>query len=180
MHTQSLPWKYKVVKVSSGGSYGVLALALESYGKSENFCVCNTWKCIQFNFFYHLVVFECPHQLTLSASLKLHSFSSKMTIHRSLPLPKILGQKAKSNQLSDSKEPPIIFYSLQNRSVLLFTLDFFLNRAEFSESVKSLKHESCFSHVSCWHCGSILLSYIRVGRFKSFYCNDKYFFTEFA
>ena len=48
-------------------------------------------------FFHHLVVIECPHHLTLSAPLKLHSFLSKMTIHRSLPPPKILRQEAKSN-----------------------------------------------------------------------------------
>ena len=51
---------------------------------------------IQF-LFYHLVVFECPYHLALSALLKLHSFSSKMTIHRSPPPPKVLGQKARSN-----------------------------------------------------------------------------------
>ena len=40
-------------------------------------------------FFYHLVVFECPHHLTLSALLKLHFFLSKTSIR--------LRQKAKSN-----------------------------------------------------------------------------------
>ena len=44
-------------------------------------------------FFYHLVVFECPYRLWLSTSPKLHSFSSKMTIHRS----QNFGAKTKSN-----------------------------------------------------------------------------------
>ena len=30
-------------------------------------------------------------------------------------------------------------------------------------------------YVSCWYCGSILVSNTRGGRFKPFYCNDKYF-----
>ena len=40
---------------------------------------------------------------------------------------------------------------------------------EFGKSDKSLKHElgsilrSCLSHVSCWCCGSILVSYTRGG-----------------
>ena len=51
--------------------------------------------------------------------------------------------------------------------------------SEFRESDKSLKHEF-ESIVSCWHCGSILVCKIRGGRFKSFYCNDKYFGTELA
>ena len=29
--------------------------------------------------------------------------------------------------------------------------------------------------VSCWHCGSILVSCTRGGRFEPFHCNDKYF-----
>ena len=28
--------------------------------------------------------------------------------------------------------------------------------------------------MSCWCCGSILVSYTRGGRFEPFYCNDKY------
>ena len=47
-------------------------------------------------FFNYLVVFECPYHLTLSALLKLHSFLSKTTIHRSQTFRKILGRKAKS------------------------------------------------------------------------------------
>ena len=35
------------------------------------------------------------------------------------------------------------------------------------------------SHM-CWHCGSILVSYTRGGKFEPFYCNDKYFVTEFS
>ena len=52
---------------------------------------------------------------------------------------------------------------------------------EFRETDKSLKHElgsnlrSRLSHVSCWRCGSILVSHRRGGRFEPFYCNDKYF-----
>ena len=46
-------------------------------------------------FFNHIVVFECPHHLTLSAPLKLHSFSSKMTIGH---LPKLWDKKPKNNQ----------------------------------------------------------------------------------
>ena len=42
---------------------------------------------------------ECPHHFTLSAPLKLHSFSSKMTIRRFTTTPKIFGQKSKSNYL---------------------------------------------------------------------------------
>ena len=45
---------------------------------------------------YHLVAFECVHHLTLLAPLELHAFLSKITICRFLPLPKILGQKAKA------------------------------------------------------------------------------------
>ena len=48
--------------------------------------------------------------------------------------------------------------------------------SEFRESDKSLKHEFKSIH----NCGSILVCKIRGGRFKSFYCNDKYFGTEFA
>ena len=44
-----------------------------------------------------LLGFECPYHLWLSTQLKLHSFSSKMTIRRSAQPPKILGQKAISN-----------------------------------------------------------------------------------
>ena len=67
---------------------------------------------------------------------------------------------------------------------ILMLLEFSLMEqdfTEFRESDKSLKHElgsiwrSCLSHVSCWHCGSILVSYTRGTRFTSFYCNDKYF-----
>ena len=52
---------------------------------------------------------------------------------------------------------------------------------EFRETDKSLKNElcsiqrSCLSHVSCWPCGSILVSYTRGGRFEPFYCNDNFF-----
>ena len=49
------------------------------------------------HFFTNLVMFECPHHLTLSASLKLHSFSRKIIICRYLPPPKIR-EKVKSNQ----------------------------------------------------------------------------------
>ena len=51
------------------------------------------------------------------------------------------------------------------------------NSIEFSElrkSDKSLKHElgtierSCLSHMSCWHCGSIMVSNTIDGRFKPF------------
>ena len=58
--------------------------------------------------------------------------------------------------------------------------------SEFMKSNKSLKHEldsisrTCLSHVSCWHCGRILVSKATGGRFESFYCNDKYFVTEFS
>ena len=45
--------------------------------------------------FYHLVVFECPLDLPLSAPLKLHSFLHKTTICRYLPSPKILRQNPK-------------------------------------------------------------------------------------
>ena len=52
----------------------------------------------------------------------------------------------------------------------------FTEFSEFRESDKSLEHElgsiqrSCLSHVSCWHCGNILDSHTRGGRFKPFYC----------
>ena len=41
---------------------------------------------------------------------------------------------------------------------------------EFREYDKSLKHElgSCLLHVSCWHCGSTLVSNTRGGRFEPF------------
>ena len=95
--------EYTVVKVSPGGSYGVLAL--RSQGKLKSFCkFLEVFKIC----FYHLLVFKCPHHLTLSASLKLHSFLSKTTIHRSLPPPKIFGKKDKSNHQGDSNETPII------------------------------------------------------------------------
>ena len=48
------------------------------------------------------------------------------------------------------------------------------NENEFRESEKSLKHEwrsiyrSCLSQVSCWCCGSILVSYTGGGRFEPF------------
>ena len=51
----------------------------------------------------------------------------------------------------------------------------------FRVSDKSLKHElesissSCFLHVSCCCCGSILASNTMGDRFDPFYCNDKYF-----
>ena len=57
--------------------------------------------------------------------------------------------------------------------------------AEFSEfriTDKSLKHElgsilrSCLSHVSCWHCGSMLVSYTRGGS-VAFFVTE---FTEFS
>ena len=41
--------------------------------------------------------------------------------------------------------------------------------SEFREFDKSVKHElgsierSCLSHMSCWRCGSILVSHTRVG-----------------
>ena len=69
-------------------------------------------------FFYHLVVFECPHHLTLSAPLKLHSFSSKMIIRRSLLPSKILGAKS-------SNEPPEVKVASENFR-LRFTFRFFL------------------------------------------------------
>ena len=53
--------------------------------------------------------------------------------------------------------------------------------SEFRESNKSLKHEldsilrSCLSHVSCWHCVSMLVSNARGSKFEPFYCNDEYF-----
>ena len=53
--------------------------------------------------------------------------------------------------------------------------------SECSESDQSLNHElgsisrSCLSHVSCWRCGSILVSNVRDSRFQPFYCDDKYF-----
>ena len=57
---------------------------------------------------------------------------------------------------------------------------------EFSYCDKSLKHilgsllRSHLSHVSFWHCGSILVYYKRCGKFEHFYCNDKYFVSEFC
>ena len=45
----------------------------------------------------------------------------------------------------------------------------FTESSEFRVSDKSLKHElgsvyrTCLSHVSCWCCGSILVSYTRGG-----------------
>ena len=45
--------------------------------------------------------------------------------------------------------------------------------SKFREFDKSLKHElgsikrSYLSHVSCWHCGSILVLRTRIARFKS-------------
>ena len=33
---------------------------------------------------------------------------------------------------------------------------------------------SWLSHVSCWHCGNILVSYTTGGRFDPFHCNDKF------
>ena len=54
---------------------------------------------------------------------------------------------------------------------------------EFSKFRESKNHwsmnwvnfKSCLSHVSCCHCGSIMVSKARGGRFEPFYCNDKYF-----
>ena len=83
--------KYQVVKVSLGGLYGALML-----GSIERLCVPTTCEC-KFNFSFNPLVFESPHYLTLSAPLKLHSFSTKTTIHRFMSPPKILWQKAKSN-----------------------------------------------------------------------------------
>ena len=77
-------------------------------GKNGMFCILTACKCLKFKIcFYHLVVFECPYHLTLSAPLKLHSFSSKIIISRSPPPPKILWQKGKSIHYGDSNEPPI-------------------------------------------------------------------------
>ena len=36
------------------------------------------------------------------------------------------------------------------------------------------------SHVSSWHCGSIVVAGTIGGRFESLCCNGKYFFTEFS
>ena len=50
--------------------------------------------------------------------------------------------------------------------------------SEFRESDKSLLAwigVNLNIQVSCWHCGSILVSYTRGGRVESFYYNDKYF-----
>ena len=61
------------------------------------------------------------------------------------------------------------------------TLIEFNEFSKFKESDKPLKHElssiqrSCLSHVSCWCCGSILVSYTGCSRFETFYTNDKYF-----
>ena len=41
-----------------------------------------------------------------------------------------------------------------------------MNWAQIKDSVR---------HMSCWCCGSILVSNWRDGRFEPFYCNDKYF-----
>ena len=66
------------------------------------------------------------------------------------------------------------------------TLEFFLN--EIREADKSLKHElgsisgSCLSHVSCWCCGSMLVSYTRGGWVagSSPFNVINFFVTEFA
>ena len=55
----------------------------------------------------------------------------------------------------------------------------------FREPDKSLKHEFESTHVlsphmSCWHCGSILIFKTRGGRFELFCCNDNYFCLEFS
>ena len=61
--------------------------------------------------------------------------------------------------------------------------------SEFRESDKSLKHElgsissSFLSHVSCWHCGSILVSYSRrgwVAGLSPFTVMTNIFVTEFS
>ena len=60
---------------------------------------------------------------------------------------------------------------------------------EFRESDKPLKHElasilrSCLSHVPCWHCGSILVSYTRggwVAGWSPFTVMADIFVTEFS
>ena len=56
---------------------------------------------------------------------------------------------------------------------------------EIKESDKSMKHElesierSFVSHVSCWHCGSISVSY-RDSRLEPFTVMTNIFVTEFA
>ena len=58
--------------------------------------------------------------------------------------------------------------------------------SKFREFDKSLKHESesilrsCVSHVSWWHCGSILVSNTRGGRFEPFTVMTNIFVTKFA
>ena len=65
----------------------------------------------------------------------------------------------------------------------------FTEFSEFMESDKLLKHElgsvlrSCLSHVSCWHCGSIMVSYTRggwVGGLNPFTLMTNIFVTEFS
>ena len=56
--------------------------------------------------FQQQVEFECPHQLWLSALLKLYSFYSKTIICRFPAPPKILGENAKSNHSAKKNHSP--------------------------------------------------------------------------
>ena len=80
-----------------------LALALGSYENRKVFASPSTWEFIKFNCFYQLVGFECHYHLWLFTPLKLHSFSSKMMIHRSPPPPRIF--MAKSQKATINMKP---------------------------------------------------------------------------
>ena len=86
--------KFKILGSESFTRWLVWGASTQELGKSESFSISTAYKRIKLNFLNLLVVLECPHYLTLSAPLKLHSFSTKMTIPRHLP--KFWGKKPKA------------------------------------------------------------------------------------
>ena len=72
----------------------------------EIFCVATIWECIKSNFLLASRIWV-SHHLRLSTPLKLHSFSSKKAIHRSLPPPKFWGKKPQATtKVTLTNHPP--------------------------------------------------------------------------
>ena len=90
--------KFKHVKddTSWGSQYSKIRWC---EGLQRKFCIPAIWECKNFNFFQQQVGFECPHVLWLSTLLKLHLYDSKNIFYRSLPPPKIVGQKSQNQPL---------------------------------------------------------------------------------
>ena len=134
--TQSYLFKYWAVKMSLSGSSGEMDLCVDRqpdrfpvgvsvrYGARKVFLGSNHLPVqkIQMNLITAGSVWV-SHHLWVQKLLKLHTHIQN-TSHRSLPPPKVLGQKAKNNHYGDSKESPMTLYIKMNNSVFLDRLRF--------------------------------------------------------